>query len=239
MKWLPAWLLSVLSAAAVAVAAGGGAGANDGRRTWDFSKDKPGERPAGFTFAATGRGEAGPWRVVDDSGNHVLAQLGRGGDKNRMTLAVADHPAPGDVRLSARIKVVGGEAEEVGGIVWRYQNPSNYLCARLDTDEDNVLLYRVVNGNRVKFGGEGDLRLKEKTWYTLRIEHRGERIKVYLDDEMLFDERDQHFKTPGSVGLWTKGDSHVYFDELRAAPLEPRGGRGQNDDDNGDDDDRK
>ena len=118
-----------------------------------------------------------------------------------------------------KIKVVAGDEEQSGGIVWRYKNSENYLLARLDPEEKNVRVYRVVDGNRVRFGGEQRKKLALNQWYTLRIEHRGSLVKVYLDDEMLFDERDRHFTKAGKVGLWTKGDAVVHFDDVRAQEL--------------------
>ena len=124
-----------------------------------------------------------------------------------------------DLRLSTKIKVLGGAKEQSGGLVWRYKNSENYLLARIDPQEKNIRLYRVVDGNRTRFGGEQRKKLALNQWYTLRIEHRGTLVKVYLDDEMLFDERDRHFTRAGKFGLWTKADSIVHFDDLRVQEL--------------------
>jgi hypothetical protein len=129
------------------------------------------------------------------------------------------------------MKAVEGDIDQAGGLVWRYRNSENYLVARLDISERNVRLYRFVRGNRVQFGVEKDLDVRLGQWYTLRIEHRGREIKVYLDDEVLFIERDRHFRRPGKIGLWTKSDSVIYFDDLEAKKLEDR------DDDDDDDHD--
>jgi hypothetical protein len=37
---------------------------------------------------------------------------------------------------------------------------------------------------------------------------------------MLFDERDRHFNRAGKIGLWTRADSVVYFDDLRVQDLD-------------------
>jgi hypothetical protein len=93
---------------------------------------------------------------------------------------------------------------------------------RLNVSERDVRLYRVVRGNRVKFGEEDDLRLQTNTWYQLRVDHEGDRIKVYLNDDVLFVERDRHFRDAGKVGLWAGADSLTYFDDFLARPLERR-----------------
>ena len=185
-------------------------------RGWSFDEESLDKEPRGFYFDTTNNRPDGKWRVIADGERRVVAQLDQGRDNNRLALAIVEGVEVEDVRLSAKIKVVAGKVEQSGGIVWRYRNSENYLFARIDSEEKNVRLYRVVDGNRIRFGGEDYKKLEPGRWYTLRIEHRGTRIKVYLNDEMLFDERDRHFVKPGKIGLWTKADSVVYFDDLHA-----------------------
>jgi hypothetical protein len=201
------WSLFVLAASAL-------------DRTWTFDADAPDKPPAGFYFDTTNDRPDGQWRVVQDGAARVLAQMDKRRDERRLALAVVNDFELRHIRLSARIKIVGGVQEQAGGIVWRYRNSENYLVASINTEEKNVRLYRVVDGNRVRFGGEEHKKLELNRWHTLRIEHRGQRIKVYVDDEMLFDERDRHFNRAGRIGLWTRADSVVYFDDLRAQDLD-------------------
>jgi hypothetical protein len=189
-------------------------------RTWSFDADALDKPPAGFYFDTTNDRPGGTWRVVQDGMGRVLAQTDKRRDERRLALAVVNGVELRHVRLTARIKIVGGAREQAGGIVWRYRNSENYLVASIDTEEKHVRLYRVVDGNRVRFGGEDLKKLELNRWYTLRIEHRGARIKVYVDDEMLFDERDRHFTRAGKIGMWTKADSVVHFDDLRVQDLD-------------------
>jgi hypothetical protein len=145
--------------------------------------------------------------------------LDRSRDRGRYALAVLDDVSLEDLRLSVRIKAVEGRMDQAGGVVWRYRNSENYLVARLDVSERNVRLYRFVRGNRVQFGAQDNLDVELGQWYTLRVEHRGREIKVYLNDEVLFIERDRHFTREGKIGLWTKADSVMHFDDLQATRL--------------------
>jgi hypothetical protein len=195
-----------------------GAGPLD--RTWNFDSGPIDKPPSNFYFDTTNDRPEGRWQVIADGAQRVLAQLDNHRDRRRMALSIVRDVEVKDVRLTCRIKVVAGEAEQSAGIVWRYRNSENYLAARLDPVEKNIRLYRVVDGNRVGFGGADRRKLESNRWYTLRIEHRGRLVKVYLDDEMLFDERDRHFTRAGKIGLWTKGDSIVYFDDLHVRELD-------------------
>jgi hypothetical protein len=207
------WLLLMLA---------GPLNADERRWTWDFDNDVPGEKPVGFYFDETGRAHEGKWRVVNDQGKHVLAQLDRSRDRDRYALAVVEESSIEDVRASIRLKIVEGDVDKAGGLVWRYRDSENYLVARLDVEERNIRLSRVRDGNRVQFGVKSNLNVEVGKWYTLRIEHRGREVKVYLDDEALIIERDRHFRRAGRVGLWTIADSAVHFDDFHAEELERR-----------------
>jgi hypothetical protein len=189
--------------------------------SWDFEADKVDEKPAGFYFDETRRGAEGKWRIVDDEGNRVLAQLDQDRDPARYALAVVEESSIEHVKATVRIKAVRGDVDQAGGLMWRYRDSENYLVARLDVSERNVRLYRFRDGNRVQFGVKEDLDVKLGQWYTLRVEHRGREVKVYLDDEILLIERERHFRRPGRIGLWTLADSVMYFDDLHAFDLEP------------------
>jgi hypothetical protein len=189
-------------------------------RKWSFDEDPTGKLPPGFYCDTTNDRRDGKWEIVADEGKNVLGQLDNHRDRRRLALAVVKDVDIKNVRVSCRIKVISGDSEQSAGIVWRYRNSENYLVARLDPVEKNVRLYRVVDGHRVNFGGEERKKLETNRWHTLRIEHRRGLVKVYLDDEMLFDERDRHFTGSGKIGLWTKGDTIAYFDDLHVQELD-------------------
>ena len=42
-------------------------------------------------------------------------------------------------------------------------------------------------------------------------------IAGYLDGKRLLQRYDQNYMGGGQIGLWTKGDSNVYFDDLGVA----------------------
>ncbi|MBZ5566096.1 MAG: hypothetical protein LAP13_27220, partial [Acidobacteriia bacterium] len=52
-----------------------------------------------------------------------------------------------------------------------------------------------------------------QAWSTLRVTFSGPLFTVYFNGEKLFDVEDSTFTDPGKVGLWTKADSVIYFDD--------------------------
>lgn len=196
-------------------------------KTWDFESDAAGKTPEGFYFDTTRETTDGKWEIVRDGDSNVLAQVDRNRSESRFALAVVRDSGFEDLRLSVRLKAVEGDVDQTGGIIWRYRNSENYYLLRADVSERKVRLYRVVNGNRIQFAHEENVRLSPNTWHVLKVEHDGEKIKAYLDDEMLFKTKDRAFHKRGKIGLWTQADAVTYFDELRIEDLD-------NDDDDGD-----
>ena len=91
--------------------------------------------------------------------------------------------------------------------------------AELLAFDKRVRLYRVVNGHRVKFGEEINLPLSAGTWYTLRVEHRQDKIKVYLDGEAVIVEKETHFQKAGRVGLYANENARTFFDDFEARSM--------------------
>jgi hypothetical protein len=187
---------------------------------WSFDKDEPGQAPAGFEFATTRQTPAGKWVILKDGATNVLAQVDQDKTAGRFAMAVVKDSSFKDVTLSVRAKPVSGEEDQSAGLVWRYQDPDNYYVVRSNALERNVRLYRVVNGNRIKFAGKEGVPLKTGHWHALKVEHKGATIRVYLDGERLFESEDRTFAQPGKVGLWIKTDSVTHFDDLAAEELE-------------------
>lgn len=186
--------------------------AGPGTRTvWDFSTDKPEEPPKGFTVAK------GMWRVVDDSGNRVLAQLAKSpGDTFNVVLI--DATSYRDVGLSVRLKANEGERDQGGGVVWRAKDAKNYYIARFNPLENNFRLYKVVDGVRTMFRS-ADLALPAG-WHTLCVKMTGTLMHCTIDGKAPLEFEDGTFAEMGKVGLWTKADARTFFDDLTVQSLE-------------------
>jgi hypothetical protein len=195
--------------------------AQPGARTIDFDDMPAGQPSRGFTTGLTGGGGPVRWIVREDpEGGKVLAQESPDDTDFRFPLCVYDGFEARDVSASCRYLAQSGEIDQVGGVIVRYRDPRNYYIARANALEDNVRLYRVVDGERRQFAGER-LVVAPKVWHELRLDARGSTFSVWLDGKLLFTAEDSTFQEPGKVGLWTKSDSVTWFDDLRFADLGP------------------
>ena len=194
--------------------------------TIDFNDEKVGEAPVGFSAALTGKGKPGRWVVMKDpaSPNHgnVLAQTDGDRTDYRFPVCVYDGLTAKDVDITVKFKPVSGKGDQGAGIVWRYQDKDNYYIVRANALEGNVVLYKVENGRRTDLPLVGKGRtygMKERVpsgeWGTLRVVATGNLFEVYHNDKKLYEVKDETFKEAGKVGVWTKADSVIYFDDLQ------------------------
>jgi hypothetical protein len=177
-----------------------------------FEDDRVGVPPAGFVFSATAQTRSDRWLVRREGDTNVLAHLG---DPNRgkgIALAILDAPRRTNLSIAAGFKLAAGDGP--GGFVWRWRDATNYYMVRLDLAEEEIGLYRVVAGNRIRIGREEDLELRQDDWHMLKVAHTGEIIRVYLDGVKVFEVYDRTFRDPGAVGIWAAADAVMYFDDL-------------------------
>ena len=195
--------------------------------TINFDQAVIGEAPRGWTVAMTHQGNPPIWEVLKDgsapSEPNVLAQVSNDRTAGRFPLAIWNGASLKDGILTVKFKAVSGTVDQGAGLVWRYRDPNNYYIVRANALEDNVVLYRVQNGERVSLVPKGAVsntygvkhRIPKQTWSTLSVRFHGNLFTVGLDNQKLFDVEDSTFTGAGKTGLWTKADSVIYFDDFQ------------------------
>ena len=191
-------------------------GSASGMAKRDFESDAVGSPPAGFEFARTGGGAEGKWVVRVEKGgttNHVLLQESADPTDYRFPVAVLKEGAYRDVTLSVRARPLSGQVDQGFGLVWRYQDKDNYYVTRCNADEDNCTIYHTVQGSRRAFLNHS-VKVAKNTWHTLKLDATGDHFVVAYDGSVVLDAKDATFKDAGKVGLWTKADSVIEFDDF-------------------------
>jgi len=98
----------------------------------------------------------------------------------------------------------------MAGVVFRFQNTSNFYVARVSALGKNVRFYKVVNGMRSAPIGPG-CTLQPDAWHQLAVQCDGNQIAVWLDGQMVMPTLQDNTFTEGKLGFWTKSDSVTYF----------------------------
>jgi hypothetical protein len=185
-----------------------------------FEEFSVGKLPAGWSQYFTGSGGT-DWKVVDDKGNKVLAQLYSDNPNGHFNVVVNDNLTAKDMTLTVRLKGIKGNHDQGGGFVWRFIDKNNHYIVRANPLEDNVVLYKMENGKRTDLPLVG----KGKTygvkvpplgngWNNLKLTVKGDLFTVYLNDKELFKVQDTTFREAGKVGFWTKADAVTWFDDF-------------------------
>jgi len=185
-----------------------------------FESNQIGATPEGWTSTLTGSGDP-KWTVESDrtapSKLSVLKQSGRA----TYPLLLKNDTNIKDGFVEVRFKAIAGSQDRAAGIVWRAKDANNYYVVRANALENNVVLYKTVNGTRSSLeivgrkGGYGiDVPVPPDIWHGLRIDFKGSRFNVSFNGKPLFEVQDSTFGDAGKIGLWTKADSVTLFDEV-------------------------
>ena len=186
----------------------------------NFESTQIGVVPEGWTATLTGSGDP-KWTVESDetapSKSKVLRQSGRA----TYPLLLKNDTNIKDGFVEMKFKAVAGSQDRAAGIVWRAKDAKNYYVTRANALEDNVVLYKTVDGVRSPLdivgrkGGYGtDVKVPANTWHSLRIDFKASRFRVSFNGKQLFEVEDSTFTDAGKVVLWTKADSVTLFDEV-------------------------
>jgi hypothetical protein len=134
-------------------------------------------------------------------------------------IAVArDVPNFTDGTLSVKFKMIGGTLDRCAGILFNVKPNGDYLAIRFNGTEDNLVLWKFVNGTRsfVKRGTK-NAPLELGTWHEIKVVTKGTSVQGYLDGE-LYVEATWDTPISGKVGLWSKTDSMSEFADFTATP---------------------
>ena len=187
----------------------------------NFASDEVGKLPAGFSTELTGGGVPVSWVVRDDAtapgGGKTLVQESSDDTSYRFPVCVYDKVVARDVAVEVKYKAISGKVDQAGGVVLRY-TPENYYIARANALEDNIDLFKMVQGKRSKIV-EAPVKVIAGEWHTLRFEAKGQHLKVAFDGKDIIEADDATFSQSGKVGLWTKADSVSAFADLKIDPI--------------------
>jgi len=193
---------------------------------FNFENYETSKLPANWSEYYTGRGDNTEWKIIDDNGNKVLAQLSQGNRNYHFNDIVFDNFKAKNVELTVKMKGVKGRMDQGGGFIWRFIDKDNYYVVRANPLEDNVVLYKVKNGKRTDLPvlGKGrtygvDVDKLGNDWNTLKLIVKDDLFSVYLNGKQIFQVKDTTFTEAGKVGLWTKADAVSYFDDFEIKAL--------------------
>ena len=191
---------------------------------FNFAGTPAGALPPGFHTALAGTGLPGQWQIQSDEvtpaatdpkvlapvRQGVLAQTAVDATDEHFPLCIYDGYTFRDFKFTTRFKLVSGFIEQMGGIVFRYQNPTNFYVLRVSALGHNIRFYKMVNGTRSTPIGPA-VAITPGTWHSLAVTCEGTQIICWLDDKPAMPPLNDTTFATGKVGFWTKPDAVSYF----------------------------
>lgn len=209
----------------------------------DFTADTVAQEPASFAAVV------GDWYVADDKGNKVFVVDGRKWAKGKVAAGVADKARAlyGDRyaefldrvqafsyfplamckkvdnftegEIGVKFKSVSGRIDQCAGIVFNLRPNGDYLIFRANALEHNAVLWKYHHGKRNKLQWVKNVEVPIGAWHTLAVKVEGTNIQGFYNGKQIVDYK---WEAPieGKVGLWSKADSVMYFDDFQVYPKE-------------------
>ena len=193
---------------------------------FDFSDLPDDSSPTNFHSAVAGDGKPGDWKIHLDevppllapltdkapvvAKRAVLAQTSQDATDEHFPLFIYDGETFRDFKLATRFKIVSGAVEQMAGVVFRFQNASNFYVFRASALGHNVRFYKMVDGLRSDpIGPQVDI--TDNTWHTLTILGQGNQFTFWFDDRLVMPPLQDNTFIEGKIGFWTKSDAVSFF----------------------------
>jgi hypothetical protein len=219
--------------------------AQDGSVQFDFSDETVGAEPKSFLAVV------GFWTIGSEGDNKFLVVDGRRWKQGQPAANLADKAraiygeryaefldnvqayayfpyavAQGidDFRggeISFRFKPVAGRIDQGAGILFNLKPNGDYLLVRANALENNLVLFKYEKGKRSSVKWIRNTPTPSGQWQDLKVRITGAKVEGYLNGKLYLEDT-LPAPVSGKIGVWSKADSVVYFDDYRVTPA-PQG----------------
>jgi len=209
----------------------------------DFAKDTVGAEPTALVSVV------GIWRIESEKGRNVLAVDGRQWKEGQSSAGIADkaralygeryaefldrvqayayypYVVSKDVadfkngEITVRFEGISGRIDQGAGILFNLKPNGDYLTIRANSLENNLVLWKFEKGKRSSVKWVRDTPTPSRQWHDLKVRIAGAKVEGWLDGKRWL-EHTLPEPVSGRIGLWSKADSHVYFDDFTVTPAE-------------------
>jgi hypothetical protein len=193
---------------------------------FNFSEFPLGAAPTNFQSVLVGQGRPPAWKILMEdapsafsaltpqSANHasraVVAQTSMDGSDERFPILLLSDEIFRNFKFTTKIKMVDGLTEQMAGVVFRFQNSSNYYVVRASALGKNVRFYKMINGQRsAPIGPAVDV--SAGAWHSLTVQCEGNQISIFFDDKLVMPPLGDNSLIEGRIGFITKSDAVSHF----------------------------
>src|SRR5262252_788372 len=208
-----------------------------------FANDTVGAEPKSFLSVV------GVWRIESEGGRNVLAVDGRQWKEGQSAAGIADkaralygeryaefldrvqayayfpYVVAKDVEdfkngeITVRFEGLSGRIDQGAGILFNLKPNGDYLTIRANCLENNLVLWKFEKGRRSSVQWVRNTPTASRQWHDLKVRIAGNKVEGYLDGKLYL----QHTlpqPVSGKIGLWSKADSYMHFDDFTVVASE-------------------
>jgi hypothetical protein len=209
----------------------------------DFANETVGAEPKSFVSIV------GVWRIESEGGTKVLAVDGRQWKEGQSAAGIADkaralygeryaefldrvqayayfpYTVAKDVQdftngeIAVRFEGISGRIDQGAGLLFNLKPNGDYLTVRANPLENNLVLWKFEKGKRSSVKWIRNTPTPSRQWHDLKVRISGAKVEGYLDGK-LYLEHTLPDPVSGRIGLWSKADSHVYFNDFTVTPAD-------------------
>jgi hypothetical protein len=121
--------------------------------------------------------------------------------------------------LEVAFNVLGGKEDPEAGIIWGFQDGTNYYYVRTNAVEDNIIFYRMNKGKKEHLK-DVEAKTPFGTWHNLKIQINGKELTVFLDGKIALNTKNKEPFPAGKVGFFTSADTNCAFDDWKITSKE-------------------
>ncbi|MGH7205520.1 MAG: hypothetical protein ACREI2_04850 [Nitrospiraceae bacterium] len=192
---------------------------------WYFDQQKIGEAPAGFSARTIGDGAGGTWRIESDpkapSAPNVVVQAAPCPSAGCFQMLLAEGLMYGYPDLAIRLRVTSPGSQGVGGTVFGVKDSRNVYAAVVDLATDTLEVISVLDGKETVLS-RAQVKRWAAEWHLLRVQRNTilskEFIESVFDSQLAVSVQDKALGA-GQIGLVTRGEAAISFDNFHAIPL--------------------
>jgi hypothetical protein len=189
----------------------------------------------------------GTWRIENERGNTVIAVDGRQWKEGQSSAGIADkakalygeryaefldrvqafayypYAVVKDIddfkngELSVKFEGISGRIDQGAGILFNLKPNGDYLTVRANPLEDNLVLWKFEKGKRSSVKWIRNTPTPTRKWHELKVRISGNKIEASLNGKPYL-EHTLPQAVSGRIGLWSKADSYVFFDDYTVTP---------------------
>lgn len=116
--------------------------------------------------------------------------------------------------ITVRFKGVAGRIDQGAGILFDLKPNGDYYTIRANPLENNLVLWQFKRGKRSSVSWVRNVPTPTRKWHELKVKIEGNLVKGYVNGKQFIGHK-LPAPVSGKVGLWTKADSVVYFDDYK------------------------